>query len=228
MAGSSRIVLEIPPLPAIEVLLLIIAVILARGVYLMSEGMVILRRAAADGGLARLASSQKDADRSPPASRERRLSVDRSGPSTPEPRPARTVERSLKTSCSMFDACFLDEQDMDVGNFMDACRWYGDRVLGQMGNFTLIIVREIHANMDKVKHTYQLNPDKYRSMQALLEAECSSDMHQPGGVLSDPSAAMGLLWARRGLMFWVSLFRRHIDGVVSLKNETPTQVAGCS
>ena len=220
MAGSSRIVLEIPPLPAIEVLLFIIAILLSRGIYLMSEGIVILRKAAADGGLARL--TRKEDERSPPAPRERRLSVDR-GPSTPEPRPARNVERSLKTSCSMFEACFLAEQDMDVGKFMDACRWYGDRVLATMGNFTLIIVREIHANMDKVKHTYQLNPDKYRSMQALLEAECSSDMHQPGGVLSDPSAAMGLLWARRGLMFWVSLFRQHIDGVVSLKNESPTQ-----
>ena len=94
---------------------------------------------------------------------------------------------------------------------MESCRWYGDKVLTRMGNFTLIIVREIHANMDKVKHTYQLNPDKHNSMHALLEAECSSDMHQSGGVLSDPSAAMGLLWARRGLLFWIFLFRKELE-----------------
>merc|ERR1740115_607976 len=37
-------------------------------------------------------------------------------------------------------------------------------------------------------------------------------MHQAGGVLSDPSAAMGLLWARRGLMYWVHVFRDRQDG----------------
>ena len=27
-------------------------------------------------------------------------------------------------------------------------------------------------------------------------------IHRPGGVLADPSGAMGFLWSRRGLAFW--------------------------
>lgn len=49
----------------------------------------------------------------------------------------------------------------------------------------------------------------FQSMQQMLQEECSSGMHAPGGILADPSAAIGLLWARRGLLFWVCLFRPH-------------------
>ncbi|KAL1516061.1 hypothetical protein AB1Y20_002673 [Prymnesium parvum] len=193
------IVLELPPLPAVEALLLLIALLLARVVWLLADGVAILRKA----GSAPLETK---------AARARGGSVSESSRIVRE---ARSVERTLRSSAKMFELCYLGDADMDVDKFMEACRWYGDKVLTQMGSFTLVTVREIHANMDKVKHTHQLDPQKHRSMHALLETECASDMHQPGGILLDQSAAMGLLWARRGLMFWVCLFRRHLDQAAS-------------
>ena len=52
-----------------------------------------------------------------------------------------------------------------------------------------------------------------RSMRELLEAELGAQMHQPGGLLADPSAAMGLLWARRGLEFWIHVFKAKLEEV---------------
>ena len=50
-------------------------------------------------------------------------------------------------------------------------------------------------------------------MRELLEAELGAQMHQPGGLLADPSAAMGLLWARRGLEFWIHVFKAKLEEV---------------
>jgi len=122
-------------------------------------------------------------------------------------------DRELRRSVEKFQECFLGEDDVDVERFMAACRHFGDKVLQPMGSFTLLTVREIHANMDKIKHTYQLDPGKHRSLRSLLEAEVEERMHKPGPEptceLQDPSAAMGVMWARRGLVFWEALFRPH-------------------
>mmetsp|Transcript_25806 Transcript_25806/g.68259 ORF Transcript_25806/g.68259 Transcript_25806/m.68259 type:complete len:306 (-) Transcript_25806:399-1316(-) len=208
--ASPRIVLEIPPLPAIEVLLFIITILLFRLIWLISEGLIILRRGVAKDGLA---FAVGDKEERPVRTRGRSASG--------TPPQSKLSARVLRTSHKMFEQCYLGDEDIDVGKFIEASLHYGDKVLTRMGSFTVITVREIHANVDKIKHTYQLNPDKYRSMQALLEAECTSDMHQPGGLLSDPSAAMGLLWARRGLLFWVCLFKKRIDQAGS-RPGTPT------
>ena len=72
-------------------------------------------------------------------------------------------------------------------------------------------VSQVHANMRKVEQFFDLAPARYRSMRALLEAETASGMHQPGGLLTDPSAAMGLLWARRGLAFWVLVYKDRLE-----------------
>ena len=199
VGGGSRIVLELPPLPATEVLLCIIAILLLRGVWLLQEGVVLLSKIA--GG------DERSKTESAPATNlmanpEKAIAERTSPQRAPAPQ-----ARALRTSSAMFSQCLLDD-DVDIAMFMDACRWYADKVCAPMGNFTVLMVREVHANMDKVKHTFQLNPARYRSMRALLDAETSSNMHQPVGLLADPSAAMGLLWARRGLLFWVSLFRQ--------------------
>ena len=62
-----------------------------------------------------------------------------------------------------------------------------------------------------MEHTYLLDPPRFRSMHTMLQEECNSGMHAPGGMIADPSAAIGLLWARRGLLFWVSFFRPHAE-----------------
>eukprot|EP00965_Chrysotila_dentata_P127125 4204753-Pleurochrysis_carterae.AAC.1 len=64
--------------------------------------------------------------------------------------------------------------------------------------------------MAKIEGSFELAPARYRSMRELLEAEIASDMHSTGAVLSDPSAAMGLLWARRGLQFWVHIYQKRL------------------
>ena len=50
-----------------------------------------------------------------------------------------------------------------------------------MGPFTVLTIRAIHANADKVKLTYDLAPERHRSMRLLLESEVTAGMHQPGG-----------------------------------------------
>jgi hypothetical protein len=45
------------------------------------------------------------------------------------------------------------------------------------------------------------------TLRALLRAELGTNIHQPGGVLKDPSAAIALVWARRSLAFQVSRSR---------------------
>ncbi|KAL1521654.1 hypothetical protein AB1Y20_021311 [Prymnesium parvum] len=217
---QGRLVIEVPPLPVVELLLVIISLLLARSIWLLSEGRALLSKAA-EGGLAKLTES-KSSDERP---HTHALTRGRSASAVSEsrtPREPKFTDRVLQTSAKMFEQSMLDEADVDVGKFMDACRWYADKVLMRMGTFTLVTVRETHTNMDKVKQNYELNPDKHRSMRNLLEAECWSDMHQPGGVLMDPSAAMGLLWARRVLMFWICLFRRHMDRS-DMRPATPTK-----
>jgi hypothetical protein len=112
----------------------------------------------------------------------------------------------LHDSAQRFAECLLDEHDVDTNLFMRACRHY-TKVLERIGPFTVLSVRETHSNLSKIETTYLIDPRRFRSMMTMLEEEVSSAMHAPGGVLIDPSAAMGLLWARRGLSFWISLFR---------------------
>ena len=90
---------------------------------------------------------------------------------------------------------------------MRACRAYADCVLQRMGPFTLLSIREVHSNMRKVQLTHDIDPSTLGTMRAILQREIAGAMHQPGGLIADPSAAMGLLWARRGLAFWVHFYR---------------------
>ncbi len=116
----------------------------------------------------------------------------------------------LRFSAQSFAECMLDEDDVDVPRFIAACRGYVD-VLHRLGPFTMISIREVQSNMVKEETAFGVDPQRLVSMRALLEEEVKSHTHSPGGVLADPSAAMGLLWARRGLAFWLSLFTPHVD-----------------
>ena len=65
-------------------------------------------------------------------------------------------------------------------------------------------------------------------MVTMLEEECSSGMHSRGAVLAGPSAAIGLLWARRGLSFWVALFRPHVTKFLETKRKAGSQDTACA
>lgn len=112
----------------------------------------------------------------------------------------RETSRPIKLSAAQWSSCCLGEADVDVELFMHACTEYAN-LLERLGYFTLPMTSEIQSNVRKIRQTYQQDPSAYRSMHNLLLAEVGANMHH-GSDLADPSSAMGLLWARRGLQFW--------------------------
>ena len=128
------------------------------------------------------------------------------------------VDRVLSTNAATFSAALLGDDDVDVEVFMRGCREFATTVLTKLGSFTTPAYKQVHDNMAKVDTTYLLNPERFRSMHAILEEEVHSQMHSRMATsgLADPSAAMGLLWARRGLRYWLVLFRPLLDGTGGL------------
>lgn len=113
--------------------------------------------------------------------------------------------RPLEQSAASFRECLLPNEDIDVAAFMAGCNDYS-QLLGRMGPFAKLMVREVRGNVGKINGTYATNPEALRSARALLETEKNNGLHREGGQLADPSSAMGLLWARRGLSFWAAVF----------------------
>ena len=193
----TRLVIDIPAIPLTEALLVLIACLLYRACNLLSEiarsNKQLVQRSEVHAG--------------EPEARQRRptpqpLADGRAGSSSSD------LERlrPIMVSAEAFEKCLLGEDDVQVPLFMAACKCYCN-VLNIIGPFTLITVREVHANMAKIDTSLQLDAVAYRSMRALLTAEVDAGMHQEGAILANPSAAMGLLWARRGLSFWVEVYR---------------------
>lgn len=179
-----------------DLVLLAIAVLLWRLLVSAKESVALLKSAHKD--LQRLKEAAPRPSSSRGASRR---------PSPLEGTPSPT--RLIGVSAVAFADCLLGDDDVDACKFMACCRAFAG-ILEKLGSFTLISVREVHSNMAKVDTSYQLAPERFRSMRALLREEVDSQMHAAGGVIADPSAAMGLLWARRGLSFWQALFRPHL------------------
>jgi len=122
---------------------------------------------------------------------------------------------SLAQSARHFGSCAVGSSDVDVAALVDATRAYCT-LLRSFGVFTAGSIQQVNACLRKVENGRQTLIDSApsgrraklrkacRSMKGLLVAEAS--VHQKGGVLADPSAAMGLLWVRRGLAFWARVF----------------------
>lgn len=80
------------------------------------------------------------------------------------------------------------------------------RVVEALGPLMSLAVRNDEANFDKVRTAWaellQRSPSRdIPTLRGLLEAECAGGIHQPGGILADPSAAIALRWMRRSLRF---------------------------
>ena len=196
----TRLVIDIPAIPLTEALLALIACLLLRACNLLSE--------IARSNKQLSERSEVHADAAAAAARHRRptplpLAEGRAG--SPSPTPERL--RPIMVSAEAFERCLLgDDDDVQVPLFMAACKCYCN-VLNVIGPFTLLTVREVNANMAKIDTSLQLDAVAYCSMRALLTAEVDAGMHQEGAILANPSAAMGLLWARRGLSFWLEIYR---------------------
>ena len=218
-AGEMTLTLSLPSLVLrpLDLLLLIIAVLLSFIIRKLDKGVAALhviqnemgtKRNPLSRGVSALdALVQQRADHKPLWSAISRP-VTRAVEEKPAVEPM--LGKLLHDSAQRFAECLLDEHDVDTNLFMRACRHY-TKVLERIGPFTVLSVRETHSNLSKIETTYLIDPRRFRSMMTMLEEEVSSAMHAPGGVLIDPSAAMGLLWARRGLSFWISLFRPHVE-----------------
>ena len=220
------ITVDIPPIPLTEVLLALLIYLVWRCLEQMTEGNKLLRelRELQAGG----------SPNGTMVARRGTPSASSNDPSKqPVTRPLRqpaapiVVERFLADSAQLFAECLLDEGDVDVNRFLRACRFFAT-VLEKAGPFTMLSIRETQSNIQKIEGTFLLDPERFRSMHSLLQEEVSSGMHAPGGLLADPSAAIGLLWARRGLQFWVSFFRPHNTRAETLESseEIPFAISG--
>ena len=179
----TRLTIDIPAIPLTEALLGLIACLLLRACSLLSE-------------IAR--SNKQLAERSEvhtgaAAARQRRptpqpLAEGRAGSSSPTPERLRPI----MVSAEAFEKCLLgDDDDVQVPLFMAACKCYCN-VLNVIGPFTLLTVREVHANMVKIDTSLQLDAVAYCSMRALLTAEVDAGMHQALAQAMAPTLALAL------------------------------------
>jgi len=207
--ASTQLVITIPPIPVTEVLLAIIAVLLFRMCRLLKD-IAHSNRV--------LAGLEPAVHRAPQLALPGSLTTDDGAPSPrasfgPGDTPQMAIserQRPLQLSAQLFEQALHGEEDVLVPAFIAACRNYCN-VLNIIGPFTMLTVKEVHSNMAKIETSLELDSKSYRSMKALLKAEKATGMHQAGGVLTDPSAAMGLLWSRRGLGFWLEIYRQIVD-----------------
>lgn len=132
-------------------------------------------------------------------------------------------ESPLEHSRNQFRACLMGPDDVNVEKFMNACQTYAE-TLKILGGFAGPMIREVNNQMKKICQTYQKDPDKHKSMKALLQAEVDAGRHKEGAILDDPSSAMGLIWARRALVFWVHLYEQ----VLKVENGEQPDLKKCA
>jgi len=95
--------------------------------------------------------------------------------------------------------------DVDLDRLQQAGADYCD-LISQFGRFAKPSVANVRECLQKI--SVSKKGLGVSSMLALLEGECAAGAHKPGGVLLDPSGAIGLLWVRRGLLFWAHVFEQ--------------------
>ena len=122
---------------------------------------------------------------------------------TPPKRDAAQLAQPLATSAVDFRACLLPEGDIDLYKLERSCRYFADNVMSMMGFGGRIMASATHDNQDKVRHalaTYEITVGMPpgRSLRQMYMWEQKQKLHAAGGMIADPSAAMGVLWCRHG------------------------------
>ena len=149
--------------------------------------------------------------------RDSMLSEDFEGDGSPDG-PGQPDERMLRGTAAAFERCLLGEDDVDVGEFMEACALHAETI-GTLGRFTKLAVREVHANVRKIRKPFSRDPQRFKSMRALLQEEKNIRGHTAATGLVDDSAAMGLLWSRRGLSYWIEMLTQIVENNGALAKE---------
>ena len=110
--------------------------------------------------------------------------------------------------------CCSGNSDVDVAKLLDAANGYCKTLEG-FGRFVGPSVANVRGCMEKVTtaraELQAQTRKKLKTIKELLQLERES--HQPGGVLADPSAAMGLLWLRRALEYWADVFEQQAEAL---------------
>jgi len=121
------------------------------------------------------------------------------------------LARPLVSNKETFSKCVLPGGDIDVYAYERGCRNFADHVMEGMCIGGRLMAVTTHANVEKLRESlanYELTTGMPagRSLRALYHWEAKQKMHEPGGVIADPSAAMGVLWCRHGLQTWINFF----------------------
>lgn len=123
-----------------------------------------------------------------------------------------------------FNACSKKGSDINVVAFLDATEAYC-KLLSKWGKFVGPSVGNVRGCIQKVQTARRaLNKEtktKLASLHDLLT--CEKPIHKPNAVLADPSAAMGILWIRRGLEYWADVFEQQVEQLK--KKQTSTSLA---
>ena len=124
------------------------------------------------------------------------------GSDAPEENIAYAAANLFADSAREFAACLEGDDDIDLVQYAAATRQYLE-ILKLFGKFTAVSIGEVESNLKKVERAAG---GRFRTMKALLRDEVERGIHGANAKLKDESAAMGLLWVRRGLGFWAELF----------------------
>lgn len=132
-----------------------------------------------------------------------------------------TSSRPLGRSAKEF-ADSLRGGDVHLPTFIAAAKAYCDLVQ-RFGKFAAPSAAEVRRCVRKVEDAVLLlssgafadGPSRgsckkaRASMKALLQAEKAvTGLHKSRGEIGDPSGAMGLLWTRRAMCYWVDVFEQ--------------------
>ena len=116
------------------------------------------------------------------------------GSDAPEENIAYAAANLFADSAREFAACLEGDDDIDLVQYAAATRQYLE-ILKLFGKFTAVSIGEVESNLKKVERAAG---GRFRTMKALLRDEVERGIHGANAKLKDESAAMGLLWVRRG------------------------------
>lgn len=128
---------------------------------------------------------------------QKRLPSPRDEAASPEGHPLTHIAHLLKEAMHGSD-------DVDVHRLVALVKEFLV-VLESLGAFAAITIQEARSNLAKIEDGMQHAAGGGASLLGLLRSEKAAGMHGAGGLLADPSAAMGVLWIGRLLAFWVEV-----------------------
>ena len=130
---------------------------------------------------------------------------------------------------SQLNACAMGKTDVDVPALLEATDAFCG-FLCRFGKFCGPSVGNVRGCMEKVENSRKSLrkrfPGSLASFQELLE--CEKPVHKPNAVLADPSAAMGLLWIRRGLQYWADVFEQQAEQLKKCPSKTCSLTEQCA